>query len=261
MEAQQFVLSHAVVLILAAAVPALTRALREDVVWFKTASSPIRLLLLTLLAGCGTAIDQVQNGVDWKNALVAALVVGGPSMVIELMHILFGGGDAGSGPTAITGDDAPATKPSSSSSVKLVALVIAAMALSCVGGPQKRIDDIKSVVTDVATYVQDAQQVLNIAQAAVSLFFMSHPTSDTQAKINGAFADVHLALDTAIRATKGVTDMTNEKFDDAWGDFKTSWRDLGLLLREIGVVTPAGMFSSRRGEVRIPEPMAITRGK
>jgi hypothetical protein len=92
-----FAWSHAILLIASALLPAVTRALREDVRSFWTLHSGLRLALLGLLSSIGIACDQLANGLDWRSALVGIVVAATPSLCIELVH-LFGGGST-SGPS------------------------------------------------------------------------------------------------------------------------------------------------------------------
>ncbi len=138
----------------------------------------------------------------------------------------------------------------------LAPLLAIALALPGCAGWQK---SVAPVLSDVAATIADAEQVLDIIRAASALFFLAHPAPEAQAKVERAFSDCHLGIDSAIRATKGATELTQEQLDQAWADFQQSYRALSLLLKDLGILgAPSGAFGLGRAG-GIPEPLAMRR--
>ncbi len=116
-------------------------------------------------------------------------------------------------------------------------------------------------VIDVMRGVSDATQILGAIEAAERVWFASHPAADVQAKIDQAIAATHLALATAMRATQGVKDLTDDQWDAAFLDFRQAYAGLQVLLKEAGILHDGGKIAVARGgiEVVIPQPIAMAR--
>lgn len=262
MNVTAFAGAHVWALLIASFLPPIVRALNSDLTFLPTLPSKWRLVLVGALTAVGTAVDQIQNGTDVGAACLTALLTGGPSLVIEILHII-GGGDGGGTAKPVHVDAPPVGQSRGPYSASMVAypvllgasFVIAFSMMLC-GGCAAFQRQAQTALTEAAVYVADAQQVVDVVRAVSNLWFLSHPGTDAQAKVERAIGEVSRTIDVAVRATRGAQDLTQEQLDAAWNEFRAAYRELQSVLQDVGVVNGAALGLSR-GPVPIPEPIAM----
>lgn len=81
---------HWAVMACATFLPALVRGLHNDISWLPTSASKWRLTIIGLLTILATASENASNGGSFGALLIAAAMSGGPSVLIEILHIVNG---------------------------------------------------------------------------------------------------------------------------------------------------------------------------
>lgn len=253
--------SHPFIAILMVLVPALIRVLRDDVDWFKTWPSQARIALITMLTALGTGLDQVQNGTNMTTAIVGALVIGLPGLLIELAHWW---NERKGPPPGGTGtiDLVAEAKKKETESMKFslppkflrlaFAVGILVMLPSCAA-----IRSIEPALNDAQAAVGDASAILQTIRSVVSIFFLAHPAPDAQVKVEQAMSHASLTLSVAVRSLRGVQSISNQQMDSAWGDFRGAYAELITLLKNTGVVPKDGKLGAGKDAIVLPEPLAL----
>ena len=116
------------------------------------------------------------------------------------------------------------------------------------------------VITEVVTYVSDAQQILSAIQIISQTFFAEHPNPDLQKKLAQDLSEAHLALDTIVQIGQGAKDLSDKDLVDAIAKFQKVYTDIDAILKQTGLVPPAGTLRATApgGPARIPTPMLMT---
>ena len=124
---------------------------------------------------------------------------------------------------------------------------------------------VAAVLPDVISAVTDGAQILDAIESFMRLVFVAHPDPDTEAKVAAALAKARTALNVALRTAQGAKDVTDERVDQAFEEFKQAYLELLALCRPYGV-TPAKLPHARMATsgqtLQVPEPLAfrLTRG-
>jgi hypothetical protein len=116
---------------------------------------------------------------------------------------------------------------------------------------------VQPVLSDVEAKITDASALIDAIQSVVTVFFLARPAPEVQAKVEKAIGDVSLGLSAASRALRGVENASQEQLDAAWKDFRGSYAELLVILRDIGIVSADGKMATRRGTVALPDPLAM----
>lgn len=252
---------HPMIAIIGTLLPILVRVMREDVntpAW-ATWAAPYRLLLIAFFGAVSAVIDQLAHGFNVSAAVTAVAVTAAPALFVEILHLVFGPKAGGGGSVTTVVKTTTKTIPPLAAppySTKLLAGVLACGML--VGGCGA---NLPSILNEVATDMSDAAQVLDVVRSVVNIFFLSHPNPDTQTKVEQAMAKASLALNAALRATKGVQSLSEKDKDAAFADFRSAYDDLTKLLTEMGISDKAGKLASPKGgaPIVLPMPLALTK--
>jgi hypothetical protein len=262
-----------VVLALASAtILAVIHALDKKLPRFASLSDGLRVVLASALGVVSSIVDVMTQNSELNIGMAAlnALTVAGPSFVVILVSWLAGGGDDGKGGKSTVEEvkeDAKEAKLASVrpmrlslhsisrslKSLKLVTCVLmVSMMTGCAGG-------LSPVLNEVLTDVSDAAQILNVIRSVATIFFLSHPNQDAQVKVEEALAKTQLALDGALRATKGAKELTEKDNNAAFNDFRTAYEDLTRVLKVAGISDSGGKLSAKRDgtSFSLPTPMAM----
>lgn len=82
--------AHWLIALMAILIPAIRTGLSDDTVKLPTVAAPYRMLLIAALAGATILVDGLANGFTFKMALASFLANGLPSLVQEILKIVFG---------------------------------------------------------------------------------------------------------------------------------------------------------------------------
>jgi uncharacterized protein YbjT (DUF2867 family) len=113
------------------------------------------------------------------------------------------------------------------------------------------------VLTQVAGDLADAQAILDAIEAAERIFFLGNPDVDHQQAVEAALANCRMGLDAAVRSLRGVDEVSNEKLDDAYRDFRSAWDDLQRVLRATNILGSDHRMKTSRGPVGFPTPLMV----
>lgn len=141
---------------------------------------------------------------------------------------------------------------------KLGALLLICMLF----GTQVSCTWLKSNLPTVITDVQDGITILNSLSGLASMFFLANPNPKLQAQVNADITDAQTALDAGLRATQGITDLTQAQYTQAFGPFVTAYTELKNLLISTGVIKGTGSVlavTATPGGYVIPEPMIVVK--
>lgn len=116
---------------------------------------------------------------------------------------------------------------------------------------------VQPVLNDVQATITDASAIIDAVQSVVDVFFALKPNAELEVKVKKAIGDVSLGLSVAARALRGVENASQEQLDAAWRDFRGSYAELLVILRDVGIVSSDGKMATRRGSVVLPEPLAV----
>lgn len=113
----------------------------------------------------------------------------------------------------------------------------------------------------ILTYIQDGALILGTIQSYSNLFFASHPDTGLEAKINTKIADTQTALDAALRAVQGATDLSTAQYAAAFAPFMAAYSDLLALAKQIGVVSSNSIAVAMAvpGELIVPTPLVAAK--
>jgi len=218
----------------------------------------------------GGFLDGLINGESWQQALVAGLwglvsgggAIAGNELLSPATRKVLGDGPA----NMMFGKkkDTETMKKSGTSVPPLAVLaflLVGALALPgcaalAAAGP---------VISDIAVAVADGEQVIAIIESVEHAYFAAKPDAVMQQKIENDLTKAHIALDLALRADKGVGDLTSKDVSAAIGDFESAYGDLLLLLSQAGIQTSASPLAkvgpSAKPVVVIPRPMILSLAK
>lgn len=256
-------MSTDVLAIVAIAIGAITRALGSDLPGFKSLSKPWRAVVVAGLGIAQGIVDMAAAGSPIGVAAVAVLKTTVPSLFMLVIEAIFGGDSSGGavqvgGKVASIKPGAPAGPYSAkivggpwakrwiSRCVLVVVTFCAVTVTGCVG-----LGGLAPVLQDAILVAEDGQSILAALRAAFALFSTTNVLSDAQKKVaEQAFQDTSLALDAAVRALHGGKDITEDKVDLAFEDFRNAYTSLVALLRQLGAVheNATGALMARRGE-------------
>lgn len=116
---------------------------------------------------------------------------------------------------------------------------------------------IASMLPTVLEAVTDAAQILDAIEKFVAGYFVAHPDPEAQAKANKALAKARGALNVALRATHGVDNLTQEKVDDAFSEFKLAYQELLGIVGPLGVHPQGDRMQATPGGLAVPTPLAL----
>ena len=114
------------------------------------------------------------------------------------------------------------------------------------------------ILTDVIVAVQDAQQILEIIDAAADAWFEQHPDPAMKIKYAKAIGKCRTALDVALRTSRGAKELNQQEVDKAFQDFKVAYGELTSLLQGAGIMGSDNLLKASPHQVRVPEPLALT---
>jgi hypothetical protein len=119
--------THWLIGLMAIVIPAVRTALSNDTIKLPVWSAKYRMLLVALLAGATIVVDGLANGFTFEMALASFLANGLPSLVQEIIKLVFGAKDASGGGTMIAGGGSNTSMrpPAGPYSAKMVGLVFA----------------------------------------------------------------------------------------------------------------------------------------
>jgi hypothetical protein len=90
--------THWLIALMVVVIPAVRTGLSNDTVKLPTAAAPWRAAIVAILAGAATLFDQLMNGFELNTAALAFLTLSLPSIVQEVLKVVFGGSkNAGGG--------------------------------------------------------------------------------------------------------------------------------------------------------------------
>lgn len=90
--------THWLIALMVVVIPAIRTALSNDTIKLPVVAGKYRALIVALLAGGSTIFDGLMNGFELKTALLSFLTLSLPSIVQEILKVVFGaGGVSGKG--------------------------------------------------------------------------------------------------------------------------------------------------------------------
>jgi hypothetical protein len=225
-----------------AATAVILHAISSNSEWVQSInlSAAIRGVLVAILGGVSMFFDGMSKGEAWAGVLVTAVLY----VVPQLLHFL---------------PDLAKAKSAKRAAAKVGGAAAILMCLGGVGAAQTGCASLIPILTDVITYVQDASAILNVVLVAEKEFFQVAPNPSLQKQIEQKVVEAQLALDTAIRTTRGVKDLSSDQVDAAFAEFRQAYASLVDLLKMAGVVSPTPdgkAFAAPRG-LLIPTPLAM----
>lgn len=117
-----------------------------------------------------------------------------------------------------------------------------------------------SALPVIVATVQDAALILDTIEDFVQRYFAGHPDASRQKTVAQAIAKCRAALNATLRAARGVDELNQQKFDEAFADFKVAYAELLALVGPLGV-RPSGSLRVSPGgdQLEVPTPDAFTR--
>jgi hypothetical protein len=111
----------------------------------------------------------------------------------------------------------------------------------------------------ILTYVQDSALILNTIQSYTNLFFAAHPNATLEAEVNSKIAATQTALDAALRATQGATDLSTAQYAAAFAPFMAAYDDLLALAKQIGIESTTSVTAPKAvpGGLLVPTPLVF----
>jgi hypothetical protein len=200
----------------------------------------------------------------WRTVIVSALsiVAGGLQLVLSdkvpLSEAMITAATAGiSGFVVVLAaafSSAKSKAASAGTGVLVLAICLGAGATSAVGCKA-----LLPILSDVIAVVEDANGILAILESAERAFFAEHPDTKLQADVEARIRQTRLALDTALRTSRGTADLSSDQADTAFTEFREAYGSLIALLNSLEIVVPSTdgkMMYTGRG-VRVPAPLAL----
>lgn len=139
---------------------------------------------------------------------------------------------------------------------------LAALLISGLFTAQVSCSWLKNNLPTVITDVQDGMAIINSLSALSQMFFVANPNPKLQSQVNTAIADAETTLDAGLRATQGVTDLTQKQYTQAFGPFITAYTELKGLLVSSGIIkgtsSVKAVTATPSGYV-IPEPIIVVK--
>lgn len=210
---------------------------------------------------CG-ALNAAVAGAPLLPSLALGLLAG---VIAVLGHVfgielLLGGKELFAAPKDDDADDedddekGPPTARGAGASKLALMMAIAAAALLWSGCAA-----VAKVVTAVATEVARTSTALNTIEAFVRAFFATSPDPEREELVLGAIDRARSALLAAEHAASGTENLTQDRIDAAFEDFRRAWVELEQLvagmpgLRIVGAGEPA-MDMAVAGDVIVVRP-------
>ena len=209
----------------------------SDLISWINMSASARAVLAAVLTGLQMAFTGLGQGQAWAAVIVSAVLY----VLPQILHFI---------------PDLAKSKAVRQAAARGTAALVL---LVCIGATQTGCPSLLTVLADVITVAQDAASVLNVITVAEKEFFLIAPNPDLQKKIDQGLIDAQLALDIAIRSTRGVQNLTSDQADAAFADFRQAYASLIELLKQAGVVSPTPdgkAYATARGRL-IPTPLAM----
>ena len=116
-----------------------------------------------------------------------------------------------------------------------------------------------SLLPGIILAAQDSEMILQNIQNFSDNYFLLHPNTAEQTKINNDISVAGTALDGAIRAVSGITDITQTQADAAFANFEAAYSDLLTVVKDIGITT-ADVTSTTKtasGGLIVPTPIIM----
>jgi hypothetical protein len=115
----------------------------------------------------------------------------------------------------------------------------------------------------ILTYIQDGVLILNTIQSYTNLFFASNPNVALKAKIDSKIVEAQTALDAALRATQGATDLSTAQYAAAFAPFMAAYNDLLSLSKQLGITASASVSMPKAvpGGLIVPTPLVAAKLK
>ena len=113
----------------------------------------------------------------------------------------------------------------------------------------------------IVAAVQDAALIIDSIEQFVQRYFAAHPDAAKEKTVAKAIAKCRAALNATLRAANGIDELNQQKFDEAFADFKVSYTELLAVTSPLGV-KPAGssLLLAPSGEtLEVPTPEAFTK--
>lgn len=106
---------------------------------------------------------------------------------------------------------------------------------------------------------QDAQMILQNIQNFSDNYFLLHPNTAEQNKINNAITAAGTALDGAIRTVSGIDNITQAQADAAFANFEAAYNDLLTVVKDIGVLSADVQATTKTtsGGLNVPTPLIM----
>lgn len=149
-----------------------------------------------------------------------------------------------------------AVKAAPKAAVMLLICALTFPSLGCAGG-------LPAILQEVNEYISDGSLLITALHAAYEFFLVSSGVTldpAVKAKIDQAFVDVSLSLDSSLRATRGAEELSENDVDAAFADFKAAYTSLVDLLDQVGAIQKGkagAFFASRNGQVITRVPLAF----
>lgn len=112
--------------------------------------------------------------------------------------------------------------------------------------------------------VSDGIMILDQVEHFIGTYFALHPDKERQAKVGQMLARARAALIAANRAAQGADDLSQQKVDKAFDEFKDAYRELYVMLSGFGLLKPADSDKasvSEDGKLELPDPLVFSLGK
>ncbi len=116
-----------------------------------------------------------------------------------------------------------------------------------------------SLLPAIVLAAQDSQMILQNVQNFSNNYFLLHPDTAEQTKVNNAISAAGTALDGAIRAVSGINDITQAQADAAFANFEAAYSDLMTIVKDIGITTADVQSTSKTasGGLIVPTPIIM----
>lgn len=140
--------------------------------------------------------------------------------------------------------------------MKPIRIILLAAALAV---PVSSCAAVVSALPTVIAAVQDGMLILDAIDSFVDNVFKVRPDAELEKKVDVALARTRLALDTALRISRGTENLTQAQLDTAFNEFRIAYQDLVALVTPLGVSTGAGdtLRALPGGGLQVPEPLAL----
>lgn len=119
-------------------------------------------------------------------------------------------------------------------------------------------------ISKVLQYVQDAQLILDMIDRQATPFLVRFADEEVKREYGKAMLSAKQSLQAALQATRGVEELSQDEIDQAFADFRESYRNLQEVLRRAGLVGGGSMAGVKMKagpdvpQIDVPEPMAVS---